>query len=256
MKIHHIRNATMIIEVNNHFILVDPMLGPQATMPPFTLFRFKAKRNPIAPFPEQSRSLLEKVTHCIITHRHPDHLDTAGIKFLITQNIPVVCSYKDAPILKNKGLTISQSIHYWKEVNFLNGTLEGIPAKHGYGFVAKPMGNVMGFYLKLPQYPSIYLSSDTIYTKHVHKVLMEYKPDISVIPGGAAQLDFFQPLLMTLNDILKFVQNAPGKVIINHLEAINHCPTTRKELREIMTNKQLMPKVFIPDDGQSIISQA
>jgi L-ascorbate metabolism protein UlaG (beta-lactamase superfamily) len=47
MKIHHLRNATMVIETDDQFILVDPMIGPEATLPTFTFFRFKAKRKPI-----------------------------------------------------------------------------------------------------------------------------------------------------------------------------------------------------------------
>lgn len=253
MKIHHLRNATMIIEAGNQFILVDPMIGPQATLPTFTFFRFKAKKNPIAPFPDNAPLLLKKVTHCIITHRHPDHLDTAGIQFLKEQNIPISCSLKDAPILKKKGLNIVQSLPYWKRLDFLGGKIEGIPAKHGYGFIAKPMGHVMGFYIQLPNQPSIYLSSDTIYTEQVHKVLTEYQPKISVVAGGAAQLDIFQPLLMTMDDILKFIQNAPENVVVNHLEAVNHCPTTRTALKRTLETKQLLHKVCIPADGESII---
>lgn len=253
MKIHHLRNATMIIEANNQFILVDPMIGPKASLPTFTFFRFKAKKNPIVPFPDNANLLLEKVTHCVITHRHPDHLDAAGIKFLKKHKIPISCSIKDAPILKKKGLNIAQSLDYWKRVDFLGGTIEGIPAKHGYGFIAKPMGNVMGFYIHLPDQPSIYLSSDTIYTPDVHKVLTQYQPAISVVAGGSAQLDVFQPLLMTMNDILKFIKNAPQKVIVNHLEAVNHCPTTRQALKSKLENKQLLDKVSVPDDGELIV---
>lgn len=114
------------------------------------------------------------------------------------------------------------------------------------------MGNVMGFYIKFPNQPSIYLSSDTIYTESVKKVLNEFKPDISIVASGTAQLDLFKPLLMTIEDIVKFVENAPGKVICNHLEAVNHCPTTRIKLKEELNNKNLMHKVFIPTDGKLI----
>lgn len=252
MKIHHFRNATMIIEVNDKFILIDPMLGAIGTMPSFTFFRFKAQRNPIVSLPEKSKLLLDKVTDCLITHRHPDHLDKAAEKFLIKNKIPVYCSKKDELILKKKGLNVMLSIDYWKRINFLGGKIEGIPAKHGYGFVAKPAGNVMGFYIELPNQPSIYLSSDTIYTDAVNKVLEEYKPAIAVVASGSAQFDIFQPLLMTMKDILKFVKNAPGKVIANHLEAVNHCPTTRNQLKSKLIEKNYIDKVFIPFDGETI----
>jgi L-ascorbate metabolism protein UlaG (beta-lactamase superfamily) len=46
MKIHHLRNATLVIEVENEVILVDPMLSKKGeASPPFTLFRFKPQRN-------------------------------------------------------------------------------------------------------------------------------------------------------------------------------------------------------------------
>ena len=52
MKIQHFRNATMVIEADDKVILVDPMIGPQGTMPPFTFFRFKPQKNPIVPYPK------------------------------------------------------------------------------------------------------------------------------------------------------------------------------------------------------------
>lgn len=253
MKIHHIRNATMIIETGDHVILVDPMLGKKGTAaPPFTLVRFKPKRNPIVDLPDNCQSLLEKVTHCLITHKHPDHIDKAAEEFLKAKHIPVTCSHLDEKLFKQKGLNVIQTLDYWKREDFLGGKIEGIPARHGYGYVAKPMGNVMGFYLELPNEPSVYLSSDTIYTADVEKVLKEYKPDISVVASGTAQLDLFQPLLMRVNDIVKFTKTAPGKIIANHLEAVNHCPTKRSELKARFEQEGLSDKTFIPEDGESM----
>jgi len=250
LKIHHIRNATMILETEKEVILIDPMLGDQGIMPSFTLFRHKARKNPTVPLPANTSVLLEKVTHCLITHQHPDHLDSTAVAFLIEKNIPVTCSIKDTKALKKRGLNIVQSLKYWEQQEFLGGTIEGIPAKHGYGFVAKPMGNVIGFYLKLPNQQSIYLSSDTIYTPDVDTVLKTYKPDISVLATGAAQFDLFRQLIMNVDDILRFIKNSGGKVIANHMEAINHCPITRVKLKEILTENNLMQHVLIPIDGE------
>jgi L-ascorbate metabolism protein UlaG (beta-lactamase superfamily) len=252
MKIHHLRNATMVIETGDKVILVDPMLGKKGTAgPTFTLFRFKPQRNPIVDLPMNAMKIVEKTTHCLITHLHPDHLDKEAENFLRSKQIPVICSLKDESTLRKRGLNVSQTVEYWKESPFLDGAILGIPAVHGYGFVAKPMGNVMGFYVELPNEKSIYLSADTIYTDDVHKVLTQLKPEISVVACGTAQLDIFQPLLMRMDDILKFVKNAPNHIIANHLEAVNHCPTTRKQLVEEVSKRGLSDKVFIPNDGES-----
>jgi L-ascorbate metabolism protein UlaG (beta-lactamase superfamily) len=148
LKIHHFRNATFVIESEQDVILVDPMLGPKGIMPPFTFFRHKARKNPTVSLPDSCSDILQKVTHCLITHLHPDHLDSTAIRFLKEKQIPVTCSYKDEKTLKKKGLNIANSLSYKKQTSFLGGIIEGIPAKHGYGFVARPMGNVMGFYIE------------------------------------------------------------------------------------------------------------
>lgn len=254
MKIQHFRNATMTLETDNEVILVDPMIGPAGTIPTFTFFRFKPKKNPIVPLPDVCRATLERVTHCLITHQHPDHLDKEAEKFLLDRKIPVTCSVKDEADLRKKGLNVVQTVSYWERAPFLGvgGTIEGIPARHGYGFIAKPMGNVMGFHIELPDQPSIYLSSDTVYTEAVDKVLREYQPEISVVASGSAQLDIFQPLLMRLEDIVKFVKNSPGKVIANHLEAVNHCPTTRAGLKARLKKEGLLEKAYVPVDGETM----
>jgi L-ascorbate metabolism protein UlaG (beta-lactamase superfamily) len=252
MKFHHLRNATLVIETDEHVILVDPMLGKRKTIAPFTLFRYKPKRNPLVALPKNSREILSKVTHCLITHLHPDHIDKAGEVFLRRKSIPVTCSIKDEKALTKRGLNIIQTLDYWNPQPFLDGKIIGIPAIHGYGFIAKLMGNVMGFHIELPNEKSIYLSSDTIFTEHVQKVLVEFKPEIAVVACGTARLDIGQPLLMRMNDILKFVALAPNQVFANHLEALNHCPTTRKELREALSENDLLNKVSIPEDGENV----
>lgn len=252
MKIHHLRNATMVIETGDKVLLVDPMLGKKGTAgPTFTLFRFKPQRNPIVDLPNNAMDIVDKTTHCLLTHLHPDHLDKEAENFLRSKQIPIICSIKDKKQLIKRGSNVTQTVDYWLSTPFLDGAILGIPAVHGYGFVAKPMGNVMGFYIKLPNEKSIYLSADTVYTQDVHRVLTELKPEVAVVACGTAQLDIFQPLLMRMDDILKFVKNAPNQVIANHLEAVNHCPTTRQQLKVEVSKIGLSDKVFIPNDGES-----
>jgi len=251
LKIHHIRNATLVIETDSTAILVDPMLSDKGTMPSFTEKRFTPQKNPTVELPDNSGEILKKVTHCLITHLHSDHLDKAGEEFLIEHNIPVLCSINDKEELQSKGLTVMQAVSYWKKTPFVKGHLEGIPAVHGYGEVAQQMGNVMGYYIKLPDYPSIYLSSDTIFTKDVKHVLNSYKPDICVVAAGSAQLDEYDPILMTLDDITAFIEESPQHVIANHMEAVNHCTTTRQMLKNRLSMKGLNQSTWVPLDGES-----
>jgi hypothetical protein len=77
-------------------------------------------------------------------------------------------------------------------------------------------------------------------------------PNICVVACGSAQLDEHEPILMTMDDIIKFIKNAPKLVIANHLEALNHCPTSRKELKDRLRNENILEKVKIPEDGETI----
>lgn len=243
----------MVIETGDKVILIDPMLSKKGKAgPTFTLFRFKPQRNPVIDLPDNAYEIINKTTHCLITHLHPDHLDKEAERFLKAKNIPVICSVKDKEILQKRGLNVIQTVDYWKETAFLGGKIQGIPARHGYGFIAGPMGNVMGYYIEFPDEKSVYLSSDTIYTEAVDKVLLEFKPGISVLACGSAQLDVFQPLLMNMEDIIKFIRKAPGKVIANHLEAVNHCPVKRDRLFQDLKKEGLSDKTFIPEDGESM----
>ena len=82
MKVHHIRNATMVIEFGDKVLLIDPMIGDVGTAaPPFSFIRFKPRKNPTVPLPSGIDTLLNSVTHCLITHRHADHLDKAALTF-------------------------------------------------------------------------------------------------------------------------------------------------------------------------------
>ena len=112
------------------------------------------------------------------------------------------------------------------------------------------MVNGAGIFLKLPDEPSLYISGDTVLTNDVKKVLKEFKPDICVVAAGNASLDVGGDILMPMDEILEFIKLAPVKVIANHLEALNHCPVTREQLKNELINNNLLEKVYIPADGE------
>jgi L-ascorbate metabolism protein UlaG (beta-lactamase superfamily) len=110
MEITQIRNATVLIAVGPHRILVDPMLSRKDDLPTLRWLTRERRRNPIVELPPNSDALLASVTHCLITHcqkGHFDHLDTAGIRWLRAQKIPVVCMPGDADYLAKRRLNVA-----------------------------------------------------------------------------------------------------------------------------------------------------
>jgi L-ascorbate metabolism protein UlaG (beta-lactamase superfamily) len=261
MKIHHLRSATFIIESGETFILIDPMLGKKGSMPPFSVIKAKVAKNPTVEMPSNADELLNKVTHTLVTHsqtfgikalQHGDHLDPAGEAFLTSRNIPVATPAKDKAYLEKYGLTINWGIEDWQTIDFLGGKLTAVPALHGHGWIHKVMANGVGFFLELPNEPSIYISGDTVLTNDVKRALNELKPDITVVAAGRARMDVGQPLLMSIDEVMEFIRLSPNKVIANHMEALNHCAVTRTILKEAIDKNGLSDKVLIPADGETL----
>ena len=261
MKIHHLRNATFVIESGKFHILIDPMLSKKGKLPPFAWLRHKPRRNPLVSLPENASDVLGPVTHCLITHsqkfgtkalQHTDHLDPAGESFLRKNNIPVITRRQDASHLKKMGLNVVVDLNYWQPEPLLDGEITAIPALHGHRWINGLMANGAGFFIQLPDEPSLYISGDTVYTQDVERVLTEFQPDIAVMAAGSASLDVGGPILMSLEELVTFVREAPHKVVANHLEALNHCPTSRSQIKQTLAHHGLLSKVSIPSDGETL----
>ena len=262
MTIHHLRNATFIIESKERFILVDPMLGAKGSLPPFSRIKHKAQHNPLVELPSTAKGLLSKVTHTLITHSqkwgiealtHTDHFDSAGKNFLQKNQVPVATLKNDTPYMKKHNINVTTKLTYWDKKPFLDGYITAVPAKHGHGFIHKVMANGAGLFLELPNEPSLYISGDTVLTSDVKKALKTFSPDITVVAAGNASIDVGGDILMPIEEVLEFIQLSPKKVIANHLEALNHCPITRSQLKSELTKAKLLEKVSLTNDGESLL---
>ena len=262
MKIHHLRSATCVIEVGENHLLIDPMLSGKGALPPFARFRHRPELNPTVALPANADEVLDGVTHCLITHcqafgvgalRHTDHLDDPGLRFLRERETPVLCRTADARFLEKSGVSVVETFKAWKPALCLGGEVTAVPARHGHGWIHRVMANGVGFYIAVPGEPSVYIAGDTVFTPTVTRALSELKPDIAVVAAGSASLDVGGPILMPMAEILSFAAAAPGVVVANHLEALNHCPTTRAGLAEALEAKGLRHRVRIPDDGETLV---
>lgn len=255
MRIHFIRNATLIIETGAQRILVDPMLGPKGSLPPFAFLRHRPRFNPIVSLPANAEPALRGVTAGLVTHcrrGHLDHLDSAGRRLFAQQKIPVFCNHLDENYLRKRGV-ITIPLMPNKPHDFLDGRIIPFETAHGYGLIGRLMGPGVGYWLELPNEPSLYISGDTVLTSVVRQVLVDLQPDITVVAAGGASLDVGRPILMPMRELLAFVQLSPGIVIATHLEALNHCPVTRDQFRQAMIQAGLEYKVRLPGDGEVLL---
>lgn len=252
MQIHFIRNATLILEMGGERILIDPMLGPKGSLPPYAFLRHKPSLNPTVHLPENAKEGLQSVTTGLITHcrlGHFDHLDKTGWRLLESLAVPVYCNQADEPYLQKRGLK-TIALYSGDTYPLFNGTIHPVTATHGYGLVGKMMGAGLGYVLDLPGEPKVYISGDTVLTPTVMDTLTKAQPDIAICATGAASLDIGKPILMPIEESIEFIRLAPGHVIATHMESLNHCPVTRAQIQQAIRAEKLSDKVWIPQDGE------
>lgn len=248
MQIHHLRSATFILSTGEHRVLVDPMLGSVGSLPGFdVLGKGLGFRNPTVELPEGSDAALDAVTAVLMTHVHPDHLDRAGIDLVRDRGLPVYAHHNDISTLRGHGL---DSRPLGRGEPFLGGTAEAIPTQHGHGFIGWLMGGGVGWLVQLPGEHPLYLTGDTVLTDAVRAVLVDRRPEVVVAPAGGAWFRVGRPILFELDELVELVRLAPGTVVLNHLEALDHCGVTREAVRARLAAEGLSAEV--PDDGELV----
>ena len=70
MKIRQLRNATLLLSLGEHRLLVDPMLSPPGALPGFKLFGGGRRRNPLVAMPADAWESMQQATGVLITHEH------------------------------------------------------------------------------------------------------------------------------------------------------------------------------------------
>jgi len=244
MKIRHLRNASLLLSLGEHHLLVDPMLSSPGALPGFKMVGGGRRRNPLLPLPADALQSIEAATGVLITHEHPDHLDRPAIEWIKARRLPVWASDIDVPNLRRKGLGARVL-----QDGDLGLSVEIVPARHGHGVIGWLMGSVSGFYLAHPDEPCVYITGDSVMTPQIRDAIKRLQPELIIAPAGAANFGFGRDILFSLDELLELARLAPGDIIFNHLESIDHCPTSRASLRERLDAEGIRERAFIPADG-------
>lgn len=248
MKIQLIRHATLLLNVNNKKILVDPMLNMKGTLAAIENVP-NTNKNPLVDLPVP----VEAIIFCdaiIVTHTHRDHFNAETAE-LISKEIPVFCQPEDeVKIIElgfNRVIPVIDSIE-WEGIQLIRTR-----GRHGHGAIAAKMAPVSGFIISSANEPITYLTGDTVWCSYVKNALIQYKPEIIIGYCGEAKFSIGKAITLNAQDILTLCTQASfSKVIAVHMEAWNHCRLSRKDLREFVINHQIEDRVYIPEDGEII----
>jgi L-ascorbate metabolism protein UlaG (beta-lactamase superfamily) len=249
MHLRLIRHATLRLEVGGRRLLVDPMLDPAGARPPVENTE-NDRRNPLVELPEPPEVVVDGVDAAIVTHLHQDHFDATAAA-LLPDDLPVLCQPEDTERLRGHGFSDLRPVQQ-------RATFEGIellrtPARHGYGADAEALAPVSGFVLRDADGRRLYLAGDTVLYDPVERVLDEQRPDVIVLNASGARFRGGDPLVMDAEQVVAVARRAPrARVVVVHLDAINHCVQTRADLHQRLHEEGLTEQVTVPEDGAAV----
>lgn len=256
-QMQHIRNATIKVMYANTTFLIDPMLAKKGTYPGFEGTYRSELRNPTIELPMSAQEVIEDVDAVIVTHIHLDHWDDAAQE-LLPKDIPLfVQNEADANVVRSQRFTDVRILEEHAEFGGVNLSKTG--GQHGSDFLyssperAQILGEVMGVVFEAPGHKTVYVAGDTIWCSEVDEALKKHDPDVIVLNTGHAILTGLEdhPIIMGKEDTLHAYKVAPSATIVAvHMDAINHCSLSRKELREYVKEKGIEDRVLIPADGE------
>jgi L-ascorbate metabolism protein UlaG (beta-lactamase superfamily) len=247
MKIQLIRNATLRLKYGGTNILIDPMLGPRHSISSFA----GIEDNPTIDLPMPITEVLKKIDLLLISHLHQDHFDPKAQE-IIDKSLPVLCQPGDRENIETHGFTHVTEIAgetRWRDIS-----IQRTNGQHGTGRWAERLNPVSGFVFDHPGEPTLYWIGDSIWCDEVQQALEKYRPDVIVTHSGGAELKDSGPIIMETAQTITVCKTIPSATVIaTHLEALDHCKTTRMALEKTAEEAGIEPShLLIPGDGKVV----
>lgn len=247
-----VRNATLKIHYAGKCMLVDPVLAEKETL----RSALGVNKNPRVHLNMPVADLVKDVDMVLLTHNHIDHYEPS-VRHCLPHTIPFFTQPADKETILHDGFVNVEAIEKKKQVEQI--TVSRMNGHHGFGKLAEMMGPVSGFILESEGLPTIYLMGDCRWEDSIRENVNRYHPDYIVVNcGGAVFPEFskdFGPILPDEHEVMQMLHELPEniKLIAVHMDAIDHCQTTRSILRnEAQHNYVDMNRLIIPEDGECI----
>ncbi len=257
-EMQHIRSATFKLMYAGTTFLIDPLLAKKGTYPGFEGTLRSELYNPTVELPMPVEEVISGVDAVVVTHVHLDHWDNVAQQMLPKTIALFVQNEADAVVIRSQGFTNVHILHE-KETEFRGINLSKTAGQHGSDALfevpklAQGLGVVMGVVFEAPKHKTVYVAGDTIWCNGVDVAIEKHDPDVIVLNTGKAIISGWEdhPIIMGKEDTLRATLAAPEAIVVAvHMDAINHCSLSRKELREYVKEKGIEGRVLVPSDGE------
>ncbi len=164
MKITFFGHNTLLLEINNINVLIDPFISG----------------NPLSKDTVDVNSI--KADYILLTHAHQDHVLDAEV-IAKNNNATIVSNYEIATYYQNKGIEVHPMNHggTW---NFEFGKLKYVNAIHTSSFADGTYGGQPGGFVIEGEHKTVYVAGDTALTMDMKLIPMTTKLDIAILPIG------------------------------------------------------------------------
>ncbi|GAB4153421.1 MAG: MBL fold metallo-hydrolase [Candidatus Promineifilaceae bacterium] len=249
MKLTLIRNATLRLSYAGRALLLDPYLAEKHSLPAYA----NLSRNPLVDLPMSAAEVVAGIELTLISHVHTDHFDAAAQERLPKDSL-LLCQPANEAAIRSKGflnVTPVTAAYAWSDIH-----IQRVPGRHGTSAdILQMMGPVSGFVLQAAGEPTVYWVGDSVWYEEVAAAIDQWQPDVIVThSGGAVWGSQRELIIMDAAQTAAVCQYAPRSTIIaTHLEALDHCLTSRAELRRAADNAGISPtQLRIPADGEMV----
>jgi L-ascorbate metabolism protein UlaG (beta-lactamase superfamily) len=249
MEFRLLRHTTAVLHYGGKRLLIDGMLDEQGARPAIGNTANEL-RNPLVPLPEGWPAWVRDVDAYLITHLHSDHFDNCGRQVLDHEK-PMLCQPEDVDRLVPDGFTNLLPIDSRLDWDGISIVRTG--AQHGTGEIGTMLAPVSGFVLTAEGEPVLYIAGDTIWCDDVETAIGTHQPDVIITSAGGASFLTGGPIIMDAGDLARVRAAAPdATIIVNHLDAINHCFETRRLLCARLAERGVHD-LLIPEDGERVV---
>lgn len=245
-----VRNATLVIDYAGKKILVDPMLSPKGAIDSWA----GIQKNPTVELTIPVEEIVKDIDLVIVTHTHEDHFDKPASSTL-NKSVELIMQPADKEFFKKEGFinaTVVEGQKVWNGI-----TINRVEGKHGSGKVLEMMGKTSGFVLQAKNQPTVYIVGDTIWNEDIKKDIEKFKPDYIIVNSGGALMKDFSDTPIIMNEVQTMAliaASGKAKVIAVHMDALDHCFTTRAILKKKASELKIgQDKLIIPEDGEKLI---
>jgi len=248
MKIQLIRNATLRLTYAGHTFGIDPFLAPKHSLDSYA----GRSPNPVVDLPCPPAEVIADMEMIVVSHLHTDHFDALAQQ-LLPDHTPFLCQPGDEDRICDMGFVDVRPVA--DEIAWQNISIRRTPGRHGSSeAVLRDMGLVSGFIFRADNEPVVYWAGDTVWYEDIGNVIAEENPNVIITHSGGAVWGGNELIIMDAAQTVAICLQAPASTVIaTHLEVLDHCLTSREDLRKAAREAGIPDgRMCIPADGEMI----